>query len=73
MISFAIKNNINIEEEYFLDYEDSYLIGEKIEQYHKHHLLSAQRELEVYDSKVWDYNFTLNKLSSDKDINKELF
>ena len=26
MISFAIKNNINIEEEYFLDYEDSYLI-----------------------------------------------
>lgn len=72
MISFAIKNNINIEEEYFLDHEDSYLIGEKIEQYHKHHLLSAQRELEVYDSKIWDYNFTLNQLPSDKDINKEL-
>lgn len=72
MISFAVKNNINIEEEYFVDYEDSYFIGEKIEQYHKHYLLSAQRELAVYESKVWDYNFTLNQLPSDKDINKEL-
>lgn len=72
MISFAVKNNINVEEEYFLDYDDSYLIAEKIKQYHKHHLLSSQRELEIYDSKVWDYNFTLNQISSDKDINKEL-
>jgi len=72
MISFAVKNNINVEEEYFLDYDDSYLIAEKIKQYHKHHLLSSQRELEIYDSKVWDYNFTLNQLPSDKDINKEL-
>lgn len=72
MISFAVKNNINIEEEYFLDYDDSYLIAEKIKQYHKHHLLSSQRELEIYDSKVWDYNFTLNQIPSDKDINKEL-
>lgn len=72
MISFAVKNNINVEEEYFLDYDDSYLIAEKIKQYHKHHLLSSQRELEIYDSKVWEYNFTLNQIPSDKDINKEL-
>ena len=72
MISFAVKNNINVEEEYFLDYDDSYLIAERIKQYHKHHLLSSQRELEIYDSKVWDYNFTLNQIPSDKDINKEL-
>lgn len=72
MISFAVKNNINVEEEYFLDYDDSYLIAEKIKQYHKHHLLSSQRELEIYDSKVWDYNFTLNQIPSDKGINKEL-
>lgn len=72
MISFAVKNNINVEEEYFLDYDDSYLIAKKIKQYHKHHLLSSQRELEIYDSKVWDYNFTLNQIPSDKDINKEL-
>lgn len=72
MISFAVKNNINIEEEYFFDYEDSYLFGEKKEQYYKHYLLSAQRELEVYDSNVWDYNFTLNQLPLNRDINKEL-
>lgn len=72
MISFAIKNNINVDEEYLLDYEDSYLIGEKIKEFHKHYLISAQRELEIYDSKIWDYNFTLNQLPSDRDINKEL-
>ena len=72
MISFAVKNNINIEEEYFLDYGDSYLLGDKIKQYHKHYLLSAQRELEVYDLKVREYNFTLDQLPSDRDINKEL-
>lgn len=72
MISFAIKNNVNIDEEYLLDYEDSYLIGDEIKQYRKHYLLSAQRELEIYDSKLWEYNFTLDQLSLDKDINKEL-
>lgn len=72
MISFAIKNNINIEEEYLLDYDDSYLIGDAIELPHKHYVLAARRELEIYDSYVWDYNFTLNQLSADKDINKEL-
>lgn len=72
MISFAIKNNINVDEEYFLDYEDSYLIGDEIKDYFKHYLLSAQRELEIYDVKLWDYNFTLNQLPPDKDINKDL-
>ena len=72
MISFAIKNNVNIEEEYLLDYEDSYLIADEIKQHRKHYLLNAQRELEIYDSRVWDYNFTLNQLPSDRDINKEL-
>lgn len=72
MISFAIKNNINIDEEYFFDYEDTYLIGDKIKECYKHYLLSAQRELEIYDSNVWEYNFTLNQLLEDKDINKEL-
>lgn len=72
MISFAIKNNINVEDKHLLDYEDSYLIGNEIKQYRKHYLLSAQRELEIYDLELWDYNFTLNQLTSDKDINKEL-
>ena len=72
MISFAIKNNINVDEEYLLDYEDAYLIGDKIKEYHKHYLLSAQRKLEIYESNLWDYNFTLNQLPSDKDINKDL-
>ena len=72
MISFAIKNNINIDEEYLLDYDDSYLIGDKIIQYRQHYMFRAQRELEVYDTNLWDYNFTMDQLSSDKDVNEEL-
>ena len=72
LISFAIKNNVNIDEEYLLDYEDSYYIVEDIKDYHKHYLISSHRELNIYDSNVWDYNFTLEQLSSDRDINDEL-
>lgn len=72
MISFAIKNNVNVDKEYFLDYDDSYLIGGKEKFYHIHYLLSAHRELEIYHSQIWNYNFTLNQIPTDKDINKEL-
>ena len=72
MISFAIRNNINIDEEYLLDYEDSYMVGDKIKQYHHHYLLTNYKELETYDLEPWDFTFTLNQLSENKDINKEL-
>lgn len=72
LISFAIKNNVNVEDEYLLDYDDSYFITEKLKDYHKHYLMYAQRELNIYDMKIWDYNFTLDLLPDDKDINKEL-
>jgi hypothetical protein len=72
LISFAIKNNVNVEDEYLVDYDDSYYITENFENYHKHYLIYAQRELNIYDMKIWDYNFTLDLLPDDKDINKEL-
>ena len=72
MISFAINNNINVEDEYLLDYEDTYMIGDTIKEYHKHYLMNAQKELKIYHSSLRDYNFTLNQLPKDKDINTEL-
>lgn len=72
LISFAIKGNVNIEEEYLMDYEDSYLIGEKITDYHKYYLVYSQRELAVWDSNVWDYNFTLKQLPKERDLNDDL-
>ena len=55
LISFAIKNNVNVEDEYLVDYDDSYYITENFEDYHKHYLMYAQRELNIYDMKIWDY------------------
>lgn len=72
LISFAIKNNVNIEEVYLLNYDDSYFVTENLEDYYKHYLIYAQRELNVFDMKICDYNFTLDLLPDDKDINKEL-
>lgn len=66
LISFAVKNNVNVDEEYLVDFDDN------PEDRLKHYLLSARRELEVYDSYIWDYYFTMNQLPTNKDINEEL-
>lgn len=34
LISFAIKNNVNVEDEYLVDYDDSYYVTENFEDYH---------------------------------------
>ena len=34
LISFAIKNNVNVEEQYLCDFDDSYLVADKIETYY---------------------------------------
>lgn len=52
LISFAIKNNVNVEYEYLVDYDDSYYIAQNFEDYHKHYLMYAQRELNIYDMKI---------------------
>lgn len=72
MISFAIKGNVNISELILFDYEDSSYIGEKIENYHKHYLIRAQRELDSFDSKKWDLNFTLNDIAQNMEISAKL-
>ena len=72
MISFAISNNVNVKEEYLVNYDDSYTVTDKHLEYHKHHLLCAKKELVISNTNVWDYNFTLDQLPGDRDINDEL-
>ncbi len=71
LISFAIKDNVNIEEQYFYDYDDNDQIGEYTS-YYKHYLYTSERHLSVYGSRQFEYNFTLKQLSSETDIQKEL-
>ena len=72
MISFAIKGNVNVSDLTLLDYEDSYYITEGINDYHKHYLIRAQRELDSFDRKIWDFNFTLNDVAEDIEIGAAL-
>lgn len=72
MISFAIKDNINVIEEYLLNYDDSYFIVDTFKDYRKYYLFTSKRQLEIYGNRLWDYNFTLNELPTDKDINDTL-
>lgn len=71
LISFAIKDNINIEEQYLYDYDNSYQIGEHTE-YYKHYLYTSEHRLSIHNNSRWEYNFTLGQLSQENDIQKEL-
>lgn len=59
LISFAIKNNVNIEEQYLCDYDDSYLIANKYKDYHKHYLYTSEVTLDILKTRSWNYNFGL--------------
>ena len=71
LISFALKDNVNVEEQYLYDYDDSYQIGEHTE-YYKHYLYTSEHRLSIHNSSRWKYNFTLAQLLPEKDIKKEL-
>lgn len=71
LISFAIRDNVNIEEQYLYDYDDSYQIGEYTE-YCKHYLYTSEHHLSIHSSRRFEYNFTLGQLLLEKDIQKEL-
>lgn len=71
LISFAIKDNVNVDEQYLYDYDDSYQIGEYTE-YYKQYLYTSEHRLTIHNNNLWEYNFTLAQLSPKKDIEKEL-
>lgn len=71
LISFAIRDNVNVEEQYLYDYDDSYQIGEHTE-YYKHYLYTSEHRLSIHNSSHWEYNFTLPQLLPEKDLKKEL-
>ncbi|NBK00585.1 hypothetical protein D5282_25990 [bacterium 1xD8-48] len=72
LISFAIKDNVNIEEEYLLDYDDSYTVARDFVDYHKHYLMTSEAQRDIFKSQIWNYNFTLEQIPAEKDINSEL-
>lgn len=72
LISFAIKNNVNIDEQYLCDYDDSYLIGNKYREYPKHYIYTSESTLDILKTRRWDYNFWLKDLPVETDISSVL-
>lgn len=71
LISFAIKNNVNIEHQYLEDYDDFYTTS-KINIPYKYYLYSSESMLDTLKIFRWDYNFMLNDLGDDSDISEKL-
>ena len=71
LISFAVRDNVNVEEQYLFDYDDSYQISEHTE-YNKHYLYTSEHRLSIHSNSQREYNFTLGQLLPEKDIKKEL-
>ena len=72
LISFAIKGNVSLEEEYLIDYDDSYIVANDFVDYEKHYLMTSEAQCDIVKNQIWDYNFTLESFPSDKDVNDEL-
>ncbi len=71
LISFAIRDNVNIEDQYLFDYDDYIQYGDYTN-YNKHYLYTSERRLKTRNNVQWDYNFTLDQLLPEKDIQKKL-
>lgn len=51
LISFAIKDNVNVDDEYLIDFDDSYTIGLKeagYTEYSKHYLFTSSPILDTF-------------------------
>ena len=75
MISFAIKNNVNIEEQFLYDYDYFYFTGDKVvpKMHYKFNLITSEPSRVIFRSYLFDYNFTLKELNNGTDISDKLF
>lgn len=71
LISFAIKDNVNIEEQFLADFDDYEEFGEQ-KHYVRRSFISSEPYSYPVDTHIFDYNFCRNQLSDNKDIQDAL-
>lgn len=71
LISFAIKDNINIENQYLVDFDDYYM-AEEHKAYAKKTFYSSEPHYHISNTALCDYNFSLQNLSDAEDIQDSL-
>ena len=75
LISFAIRDNVNIYDEYLMDYDNFYqthLEHRDYTEYYKHYLITSVPKLDIFNTLVSDYNFRMPQLPDHKDLNTTL-
>lgn len=72
LITFAMKNNVNIHEQYLIDNDQFYMVGERVVEHYKHYLITNDVQLDIYKNQIMNYNFVLSQLPNDKNINETL-
>ena len=68
MISFAIKDNVNIDSQYFCDFDDFYLLTEDIKQYYQYAIFTNEQYHNLGEANIHNYNFTLSQLPKESNI-----
>lgn len=71
LISFAIKDNINIEDQYVCAY-DEFVIRRDNKEYVQYHVIGNEPYYQTLNIGVKDYNFKLGQISQRRDLNDAL-
>ena len=71
LISFAIKDNVNIEEQFVVDFDDYEMLGEQ-KHYRQKSLLTSEPYSTIHNTSPHDYSFFLPQLSTSDDTQATL-
>lgn len=72
LISFAMANNVNVENGCLRDYDNYYSLGNQVKQYYENYIIEARRELDIYKSNRFDYKFLLDQLNDNERLSEAL-
>ncbi len=68
VISFAIKGNVNVDNQHLCDYEDYYLHDDGAKQYYEYSIITNDRYHYLSTPHPYGYNFSLNDLPQKDDM-----
>lgn len=72
LISFSIRDNVNVLEEYLYDYDEYVEYPNGFKDYKRQQLIDAVPQLQLSKTASWEYNLTLTQLPTERDINNAL-
>lgn len=72
MISFAIRDNVNVEEQYLYDFDDTFEIENNITDYNQYPIFSNEPYHPLINTPRFRYNFFLEQMTFDNEVAEKL-